>query len=237
VPDLTEIAAGIHRWSTAHPEWRPANDWGRDVASFVIETDAVLSLVDPLLPPAGSAERHRVLEELDVLVERARQVEILITIPYHARSTVEMLERYGGTVEVWGHPAVKRRLRASVRLKTIEPGRRAGAVAHAQRIGSPVRQEAPLYFSEHRALAFGDAVIGVEGTLRVWQAVNRKQERWYRERFIPSLRPLLDLDVERVLVTHGPPILAGGREKLTDALEAGPWTMTAHFGSAGATDD
>jgi hypothetical protein len=228
---LTEIGLGIHRWSTAHPEWRPANDWGKDVASFALVTDSVLSLVDPLLPPDEAPERPRVLADLDALVEKARQVEILITIPFHARSTLELLERYRD-VTVWGHSGTKRRLGASVRLHAIEPGRRAGAVAQAQRIGSPVRQETPLFFPDHRALAFGDAVIGVEGTLRVWQSVNNKQERWYRERFIPSLRPLLELDVERVLVTHGPPILEGGRRKLADALEAGPWTMTAHFGSA-----
>jgi hypothetical protein len=234
VSQLTEIASGIHRWSTPHPEWRPKNEWGEDVASFALVTDSVLSLVDPMLPPAESAERQRALDDLGVLVERANQVEILITIPYHARSTVEILERLGDRlpVEVWGHPAVKRRLGAPVRLNAIEPGRRAGAVAQAHRIGSPVRQEAPLFFPDHRALAFGDAVIGVEGMLRVWQSVNPDQERWYRERFIVSLRPLLDLDVERVLVTHGPPILEDGRRKLADALEAGPWTMTAHFGSA-----
>jgi glyoxylase-like metal-dependent hydrolase (beta-lactamase superfamily II) len=231
VSQPTEIAPGIHRWSTAHPEWRPANAWGKDVASFALVTDSVLSLVDPLLTPDESAEHQRVLADLDALVEKARQVEILITTPFHARSTLEFLERYGD-VKVWGHPGTKRRLGASVRLNAIEPGQRAGAVAQAQRIGSPVRQETPLFFPDHRALVFGDAVIGVEGTLRVWQSVNQKQKRWYRERFIPSLRPLLDLDVERVLVTHGPPILEGGRRKLADALETGPWTMTAHFGSA-----
>jgi hypothetical protein len=228
----TEIAPDIHRWSTAHPEWRPANAWGKDVASFALVTDSVLSLVDPLLPPDGSDERQRVLDGLDVLVGRTRQVEILITVPYHARSTLEILERYGDAVEVWGHPAVKRRLGRSARLNAIDPGRRAGAVAQAKRIGSPVRQETPLFFPHHRALAFGDAVIGLEGTLRVWQLVNPDQERWYRERFIPSLKPLLELEIERVLVTHGPSIVKGGRRKLADALEAGPWTMTGHFGLA-----
>jgi hypothetical protein len=37
------------------------------------------------------------------------------------------------------------------------------------------------------------------------------------------LRPLLDLDVERVLVTHGPAVVEGGRQKLQAALEAPPW--------------
>jgi hypothetical protein len=234
VSDLTRIATGIHRWSTPHPQWRPRNAWGADVASFALVTGALLSLVDPLLPPAGSAEQEQVVKGLDALVERARRVEILITIPYHVRSAVEILERYGARlpVEVWGHPAAKRRLGASVPLNATEPGGQAGAIALAQRIGSPVRQETPLFFPDHRALAFGDAVIGIEGKLRVWQSVNADQERWYRERFIPTLEPLLDLDAERVLVTHGPPILEGGRRKLADALEAGPWTMTAHFGSA-----
>jgi hypothetical protein len=236
VAGLAEISAGIHRWSTPHPEWRPANAWARDVASFALVTGPVLSLVDPLLPPEGSTERQRVIEGLDALVERTGggKVEILITIPFHARSSIDIVERYGGRVptEVWGHPGTKRRLGASVPLNAIEPGRRAGAVALAQRIGSPVRQETPLFFPDHRALAFGDAVIGLEGELRVWQLVNPDQERWYQERFIPSLQPLLDLDVERVLVTHGPPILRGGRRKLEEALAAGPWTMTGHFGSA-----
>jgi hypothetical protein len=229
---LNEIAAGIHRWSTSHPEWRPANAWAKDVASFAIVTDSVLSLVDPLLPPDRSAEREGVLANLDALVKQASQVEILITIPYHTRSTLELVERYRDTVEVWGHPGVRRRLGTSAPLNAIEPGGRAGAVALAQRIGSPVRQETPLFFPDHRALAFGDAVIGLEGKLRVWQLVNPDQERWYRERFIPSLQPLLELDLERVLVTHGPPTLEEGRRKLADALEDGPWTMTGHFGLA-----
>jgi hypothetical protein len=234
---LVEIAPGIHRWSARHPEWRPKNVWGADVASFALVTDGVLSLVDPLLPPAGSDERERVEDDLDALVERARQVEILITIPYHARSSVDILERYGNRLAfgLWGHPGVERRLRKSVPLNAIEPGGQAGAVAQAQRIGSPVRQETPLFFPEHRALAFGDAVIGIEGKLRVWQSVNPDQEHWYRERFIPSLQPLLDLDAERVLATHGPPVLEGGRRELAEALKAGPWTMTAHFGGAAAS--
>jgi hypothetical protein len=34
---------------------------------------------------------------------------------------------------------------------------------------------------------------------------------------------LLDLDVNRVLVTHGVPILTEGRAALREALDAGPW--------------
>ena len=49
------------------------------------------------------------------------------------------------------------------------------------------------------------------------------REAWYRERFLPTLEPLLELDVERVLVTHGAPVLSGGRAALRAALQAPPW--------------
>jgi hypothetical protein len=111
-------------------------------------------------------------------------------------------------------------------LRPLEPGAALPGGAEAFAIGSPRRQEQPLWFPSHRALAFGDAVVGVEGALRVWmwEVVDPpKQKAWYRGRFVPSLEPLLDLDVEHVLVTHGAPIVGGGREALREALAADPW--------------
>jgi hypothetical protein len=35
-----------------------------------------------------------------------------------------------------------------------------------------------------------------------------------------QLRPLLELPIERVLVSHGEPVLSGGREALAEALDA-----------------
>ena len=69
----------------------------------------------------------------------------------------------------------------------------------------------------HRALVLGDLVIGREGGLRL-------PRTWIGEEHYPavveSLRPLLDLPVERVLVTHGEPVLEAGREALAAALDA-----------------
>ena len=82
----------------------------------------------------------------------------------------------------------------------------------------------PILIPAHRAVAFGDAVVEVDGELRMWSTsvVDERRAAWYRERFAPTLEPLLDHDVDRVLVTHGQPILHGGRDALAAALAARP---------------
>jgi hypothetical protein len=192
------------------------------VASFALEVDDSLVLVDPLVPNRPQERRDEVVSTLDQLVDGRRTVEVMITIPYHVRSAAAIHARYG-SVTVWGHPAVARRLEDAVPLQSIEPGGTLSAGATAHPIGRPRRYETPLHLPSHRALAFGDAVVGAEGGLRVWQDVSEERsERWYRERFLPTLVPLLELDVEHVLVTHGDPVLGDGHTALERALAAEP---------------
>lgn len=68
-------------------------------------------------------------------------------------------------------------------------------------------------------------MVGVGGGLRVWlqDPVTEARLRWYEQRLVPTLEPLLELNCERVLVTHGPPVLASGRDALREALAAGPF--------------
>ncbi|HEU0024031.1 MAG TPA: hypothetical protein VFQ12_05350 [Thermoleophilaceae bacterium] len=88
----------------------------------------------------------------------------------------------------------------------------------------PRRRETPLYLPSARALAFGDVVVGVDGDLRVWERMDGgKRREWYEERFLPTLRPLLELEVDHVLVTHGPPAIGDGGDLLRRALDAPPW--------------
>ena len=104
---------------------------------------------------------------LDELAEERATVAALITIPFHVRSSEDVLARYGARASAWGHPAAAKKLRE---LRPIVPGAPlpGGAVAY------PIhrRQEVPLWFPSHRALAFGDAVVGVDGALRVWEAAD-----------------------------------------------------------------
>ena len=73
---------------------------------------------------------------------------------------------------------------------------------------------------------FGDAIVTTpDGELRIWHTdrVDDARARWYRERIVPTLQPLRELDLERILVTHGEPVLENGSAALEEALDARPW--------------
>ncbi len=213
----TELAEGLWRWTARHEEWHPG-EWGSEVACFALEAGEATLLIDPLLPEDDAA----VLAQLDAMA--GRPVAILITIPYHTRSAEPLRERYGATIH--GHPAVKKRLRKTTRFSAIEPGAELPGGARAFTIGKPRRYETPIHLPSHRALALGDAIVTTpEGELRIWhhERVDAERARWYREVFAPTAAPLRELDLERILVTHGEPILRDGRDALAAALDAKPW--------------
>lgn len=218
---LDEVTRGIWRWTAPHPEWRPRHPWAREVASFAVAAGRDLVLIDPM-PPDWA--------KLDELLKGAgaRRLAILLTIHYHVRATALVYERYAPEldVSVHAHASVAARLGPELPMQAIEPGGPLPFGVQAARIGSPRRRETPLYLPFADALAFGDTVVGVDGELRVWEELkDDKQRDWYERRFLPTLRPLLDFDAEHVLVTHGPPVIGGGRAALEKALEAPPWSM------------
>lgn len=213
------LADGLWTWAARHPEWHPRTEFGERVASFALRDGHDTILIDPLLPKEGTAAAT----ELAKLI--TGRATVLITIPYHVRSAAELWRSYGDAVEILGPEAVARRLPRGAPFRAVRPGEalRHGASVHA--IGNPRRFEQPVHLPSHGALAFGDAVVGIDGGLRVWvqSPVTSSRQAWYRERLIPSVEPLLDLDFDTVLVTHGPPVPSGGRDALRAALEAPPW--------------
>jgi len=140
------------------------------------------------------------------------------------RSSEDLAARFDA--RIFGPPGVARRLSSEDRFTPMAAGDELPAGVRSFAIGKPrPRGELPLYLPSHRALVFGDSVVEYDGELRVWahDKIDDKVRRFYRERFNPTLRPLLELDVERVLVTHGEPVLSGGGEALERALDAEPW--------------
>jgi hypothetical protein len=219
-----QLAPGLWRWTARHPEWHPG-EFGAEVGSYLLDAgEGDTLLVDPLLPPDAEPALDLIGEQL------GDRLSIVISVPYHVRSSEEIRERFGKDTEIgiWGHPACRKRLDDETGFHDIDPTARdqaipAGVTAHA--IGKPRRHETPLYLPSHSALVFGDAVAEVDGELRVWAEgrVDAKAERFYRERFNPTLEPLLELGFDRVLVTHGEPVMSDGRAQLKRALDAPPW--------------
>jgi hypothetical protein len=217
---MDKLRDGLWRWTARHPEWHPG-DFGAEVASFVAQAGDTTLLIDPLLPP----EPEQLLSTIEGTL--GGRLAILITIPYHVRSAEELWRRFRKDAEttIHGHPAAAKRLGDRSAFRAIEPGVPLPAGVTAHRIGKPRRYEMPLHVPSHGALVFGDAVAEDGGRLVVWSSdrVDSKVERFYRERFNPTLEPLLELDFDSVLVTHGRPVLSGGKRALRAALEAKPW--------------
>jgi hypothetical protein len=216
---VSELAPGLWRWAARHPDWHPGT-FGSEVASYAMRVRGGALLVDPLLPAQGGEELEALLDEL---LAPPGAVHVYITIPYHVRSTADIARRAGRRARVWGERRAARRLDARVR-DPLDQELPFGGRAFA--IGRPRRAERPLWIEDHAALAFGDALVARPGgELRVWSQdkLDARRLAFYRERFTPTLAPLLELPCERVLVTHGAAVASGGAAALARAVAAEPW--------------
>jgi hypothetical protein len=187
---VEEIATGLWRWTGRHPAWTPA-DAGPD--GWEQEVGCYFhegaEAIALFDPLIPMEDRDRFLDALDRDVERAaKPVRALLTVADHRRSSAELAERYDGTV---GEVP-------------------AGVEVVLDRWGERV-----YWIPEHAALVFGDVVLGRGGGLRLPRAWIGEQ---HYDEVVQGLRPLLELPVERALVTHGEPVLAGGRAALAAAV-------------------
>ncbi len=218
---MIEIAPNVWRWTRRHPEWHPGA-FGAEVASFWMRDDVGLVIVDPLLDDKTDPVLHA-LES-----NAFGTVRILITVPYHVRSAElvwEHLSKQHDTA-IFGHARCASRLENTAGLVPLKGGETLAGDVRAYPIGSPRRTEFPFEIPSHRALVWGDAVVETgKGALRVWDDPldTPKRKTWWDERFLPTLRPLAKLDIERVLVTHGQPVLKGGAKALARAFDQPPW--------------
>jgi hypothetical protein len=196
---VTRIDEGLWRWTAAHPDWTPEADWPREVGCVYAELPDCIVLVDPLVP---ADEEARFWEALDRDVERlGLPVRVLRTVSWHERSVDEVAERYGGSV--W-------RSRADGELPE-------GVAGYPVPAGE---DEVVLWLDAHSALVPGDLLVTDDGALRLCPQSWLPEGRTLEEVRM-ALAPTLELAVERVIVSHGEPVLTNGREALEVALRAG----------------
>jgi hypothetical protein len=193
---MKELAPGLCRWTAPHPAWRPdpqpesPADWPEDVGCVLYAAAERVVLIDPLVPAA-------LWPALDERIA-GRPVAVLTTLRFHRRSRQAVTERYGGERVRHDGP-----MPAGVQAVPIEGF-----------------DETMYWLPGPRALVPGDRLLGDgAGGLRMCPA------SWLQ--YLPdddlgqlraALRPLLDLPVEHVLVSHGEPVLGDGRIAIANAL-------------------
>jgi hypothetical protein len=195
---VREIGTGLWYWTGLHPAWTPADGgpdgWEQEVGCVYFEGPDAVVLFDPLVP---MEDPIRFYEALETDLERAgKPMRVLLTVDAHVRSSHELAERYGGTV-------------------AEPPGGAEPELPAGVEIAAEALEEYVFWMPEHGALVAGDVIISRAGEVclpRGWIG----EERW--DEALRLLRPLRELPVERVLVTHGEPVLAGARESLARAL-------------------
>jgi glyoxylase-like metal-dependent hydrolase (beta-lactamase superfamily II) len=199
-----EVCPGVWRWSAPHEEWK------KEVASFLLARGSELVLIDPLL----------VGDQWEQLDEAAgdRQLHVLLTIHWHARSAAEVAARKRGT-RVWAH---SRNRAAVARRAPVTDVFRSGEQLPAGLVALEARPRSEVLFWEarSRALIAGDALLG-DGERG--KGLHTCPPSWLPQPnsladLRRSLEPVLDLPVEVVLPSHGAPVLKGAPEELERAI-------------------
>jgi glyoxylase-like metal-dependent hydrolase (beta-lactamase superfamily II) len=190
--DVQRIADGLWRWTAPHPDAAHWPDWGPavrpEVGCVYYEAPDAVVLIDPLLP---AGEEEKFLAYLDRDVERlGLPVSILLTAAWHARSAALLRERY----------------RAEDRIPDI---------VEAYPIEGAPEEQLAYFIRPHRALVVAEIFVG-DGTGGI--ALVPSPALVDRDALDRSLEAIAELPVERVLVSHGEPVLSDGRQAIELAL-------------------
>ena len=212
--EVQQLAPGLWRWVTRYGEWNA------DVGCVFVESDDAIVLIDPLVPEEAP-EEARFWRALDRDVRRAGvPVHVLVTVYWHARSAGIVTRRYDGRLHAvsGARSAIARRTDDGItdvyKIGATLPG-------GIETLPSGRRSEVVFWIPEHRTLVPGDVILGgSDGT-----GLRLCPESWFPETIghdamKAALRPLADLPVERVLVSHGNPVLTGARAEIRRILRA-----------------
>jgi hypothetical protein len=195
---VDEIAPGLRRWTARHEEW------AEDVGSLALDSDDGLVLIDPIDPPRSLGKPEHVL----------------LTVFWHFRSTPNLRAK-----RVWASSRTVKAL-ANRGVSVTDPiAQNVILPGGIQQFETARRGELVYWLPDQKAIAVGDVVLGAGAKPRATEDPLRLcPERWLgaatHADLRSSLEPLLELPVQRVLVSHGAPVLRAGKRALEHVLGA-----------------
>lgn len=195
---MDQVGPGLRRWTAWHDEWE------QDVGSLAVETSDGLVLIDPIdAPPEVRSPQH-----------------ILITVFWHGRTTADVEAKHVWAPTRSARPLENRGITVTDRFRAGDelPG-------GIQAFQTPRVSEVVFWLPEQGAVVVGDVLLGAGAKPRATEEPLRLcPESWLgsgeanHDDLRASLRPLLDLPVEQVLVSHGEPVLRDGKAALAAVL-------------------
>lgn len=195
---MQELRPGLWHWSAPHPDWVPkdggADGWPEQVESYALDAGQTFVLIDPVAPPS-------LVEELAA----GREAAVVLTCPWHDRDSADAVRRLGAVVYGPQRDEGEDQVQGPVfAAGDTLPG---GLVAYP----AVEANDLVLWIPAHAALVFGDVLIDRGNGLEV--PVTWSPKEVTREQRVQMLLPLLELPVELVLPTHGPPTDRGALER------------------------
>jgi hypothetical protein len=190
--EAVRVADGLWRWTAPHPNWEnwPTHErWSPEVGCVYFEAENATLLFDPLVP---AGEEDAFFRHLDADVERrGLPVAILLTAEWHRRSADEIAARYGARIG----------------------GDLPSGVDELPILGADERQVA-YFIRPHATLVVAEVFqVDVDGELFLCRspALERPDE------YEASVDRLMALPVERLLVSHGEPVLEDVKTRMLGA--------------------
>jgi glyoxylase-like metal-dependent hydrolase (beta-lactamase superfamily II) len=196
---MRELLPGIHTWA-----WFSAPH-GYDFNGHLLEVPEGNLCIDPVEAPA------------EVLVELARRgvARVLLTNRNHARDVNRVCSRTGARAAIHPADAAYARGQGAEIADLLETGAQIGPLTV---VGVPGKSpgEVALHWPARRILIVGDAVIGAPpGQCKLLHDKVMDDPRQLRE----SVRRLLRLDFDTLLVGDGTAILSGAKDRLRQLVD------------------
>ena len=201
---MQEIAPGLWHWTARHERIQI------DVSSYYLLGERVL--IDPLLPPGDG---------LEWLEQHGPPEHVLMSNRHHDRDAWRLRERFGCVVHCVRNGTHELEGRGPAQAFEFGDELPGGVVAHE--VDAICPDEAALHIPAHRALACADGVVrwpGGEGLAFVPDDLMDEPEQT-KAALCAAYRRLLDLDFDALLLAHGEPLAAGGKQALRRFVDEG----------------